>query len=131
MPIEESRCSPWTRKRDDPRFNLIPCAPKIVYPKSLKELIELCRNRPPGHRFKAAGSHWALSQAAISDLTFIETHDPRNVHRAMGKSLYNVIPRRLNLDYVQHMVDTEKDKNEKSYLVYAEAGSASTSSTQS
>ncbi len=120
MPLEESQFSPWTRKHDDPRFNLIPHAPKIVYPKSLEELIELCRNRPPNQRFKAAGSHWALSEAAISDHTFIETHDPRNVHRAMGKTLTNVIPKCLNLDYVQHMVENEAEQ--KSYLVHVEAG---------
>lgn len=122
MPLDEVRDSPWTRKHDDPRFDLIPHAPKIVYPKSLEELIELCRRRPPGQRFKAAGSHWALSEAAISDHTFIETHDPRNVHRAMGRTLYNVIPKCLNLDYVKHMVQTGDNKNKKSYLVHVEAG---------
>src|SRR5215207_6683590 len=109
--------SPWTRKHDDPRFNLIPLAPKICYPKSLEELIELCRDRPAGQRFKAAGSHWALSPAAISDHTFIETHDPRNIHRAVGKTLTNVIPSCLNRDYVKHMVETER-KTQKSYLVH-------------
>jgi hypothetical protein len=37
--------------------------------------------------FKAAGSHWALSNAAISDHTFIETHDPNEAHKAMGATL--------------------------------------------
>ena len=64
MAVEELRNSPWTRKHDDPRFNLIPQAPRIVYPKSLAELIELCRDRPAAEHFKAAGSHWALSQLA-------------------------------------------------------------------
>jgi hypothetical protein len=121
MPVDEVRLSPWTRKHDDPRFNLIPQAPKIVYPKSLEELIELRRYRPAAQRFKAAGSHWALSEAAISDHTFIETHDPRNVHRAMGKTLTNVIPRCLNRDYVEHMVESER-QTQKSYLVHIEAG---------
>ncbi|MGH6855370.1 MAG: hypothetical protein ACREDN_08120, partial [Aestuariivirga sp.] len=62
---------------------LIPQAPKTVYPKCLADLIQLCRDRPAGQRFRAAGSHWALSRAAISDHTFIETHDPRNVHQAI------------------------------------------------
>src|SRR5437867_1823337 len=120
MAVEELRNSPWTRKHDDPRFNLIPQAPRIVYPKSLAELIELCRNRPAGQRLRAAGSHWALSQAAISDHTFIDTHDPRNVRRAMGKTLTNVIPKCLNRDYLQHMHLTETEQ--KSYLVHVEAG---------
>src|SRR6266566_2245145 len=120
MTIEECQLCPWTRKHNDPRFDLISHAPRIVYPKSLEELIELCRSRPPDQRFKAAGSHWALSQAAISDHTFIETHDPRNLHQAMGKTLTNVIPKCLNRDYVQHMVQTGKEQ--KSYLVHVEAG---------
>src|SRR5215211_1712733 len=120
MPLDEASNRPWTRKHDDPRFDLIPHTPKIVCPKSLEELIKLCRNRPPGQRFKAAGSHWALSKAAISDHTFIETHDPRNVHRAMGATLSNVIPMCLNREYVQHMVETEAEN--KSYLVHVEAG---------
>src|SRR5437867_349034 len=120
MAVEELRNSPWTRKHDDPRFNLIPQAPRIVYPKSLAELIELCRNRPAGQRLRAAGSHWALSQAAISDHTFIETHDPRDVHRAMGKTLTNVIPKCLNRDYVQKMVETDLER--KTYLHHIEAG---------
>ncbi|MES5896772.1 hypothetical protein [Bacillus cereus group sp. RP43] len=116
MPIEESQNTPWTRK------HFISHAPKIVYPKSLEELIELCQNRPSGQRFKAAGSHWALSEAAVSDHTFIETNDPRDVHRAMGKTLTNVIPNCLNRDYIKHMVETEKEKKQKSYLVHVESG---------
>lgn len=81
--------------------------------------IDECPTRPD-QRFRAVGSHWALSPAAISDHTFIETHDPRNVHQAMGKTLTNVIPKCLNLDYLEHMVRTEK--GQKSYLVHVEAG---------
>ncbi len=120
MAIAKSLNSPWTRKHDDPRFNLIPQAASIVFPTSLQELIELCRDRPADQRFKAAGSHWALSAAAISDHTFIETHDPRGVHQAMGKTLDNVIPKCLNFDHVQHMVESESDA--RSYLVHVEAG---------
>lgn len=120
MPIEEQYLAPWTRKHDDPRFNLFDQVPKTVYPKSLEELITLCQNRPPDQRFKAAGSHWALSNVAISDHTFIETHDPGNVHRAMGKTLTNVIPKCLSPDYLQYMVDNEVER--KSYLVHVEAG---------
>ncbi|MFG3422538.1 hypothetical protein [Micromonospora sp. NPDC048063] len=120
MPIDEVFNSPWTRKHDDPRFNLIPQASRIVYPTSLPELIELCRDREPDERFKAAGSHWALSRAAISDHTFIETHDPRNVHQAMGRTLISVIPGCLNRDYVERMVQLGQDI--PSYLVHVEAG---------
>jgi len=127
MPIDRVVRQPWTRKHDDPREDLIPRAESIVYPRSLAELIELCKTRPPDERFKAAGSHWALSEAAISDHTFIETHDPRNAHQAMGKTLDNVIPRCLTKEYLQHMVDkgAEGDSdglNLRWYLVHIESG---------
>lgn len=127
MPIDKVVHRPWTRKHDDPRVALIPRAESIVYPRSLAELIELCKNRPPGERFKAAGSHWALSEAAISDHTFIETHDPREAHQAMGKTLDNVIPRCLTREYLQHMVTkgAEGDAdgiNMRWYLVHIESG---------
>lgn len=120
MPVDDVHNAPWTRKHDDPRFPLLPTVPRTVYPKCLKELIELCRDRPPSEPLKAAGSHWALSPAAISDHTFIETHDPRNARRAMGRTLTNVIPGCLNRDYVQQMVETGRER--KFYLVHVEAG---------
>jgi hypothetical protein len=76
--------APWTRKHDDPRTKLIPAAPRIAYPKSLEDLIELCRDESFGS-LKAAGSHWALSPAAVSTETFIETHDYWNVRQAMAR----------------------------------------------
>lgn len=96
MPAEEALNVPWTRKHDDPHTPLIPQAPRIVYPKDLAELIEVCRN-PARKNLKAAGSHWALSTAAISDHTFIETHDPRGNHQVMGRTLPEVVPGCLNL----------------------------------
>jgi hypothetical protein len=124
MPIEESRPpnNPWTRKHDDPRINLIPEAPRIVFPKTLEEIIELCENRPATERFKAAGSHWALSHAAISDHTFIETHDPRELHQVMGRTLDNVIPKCLNRDFLVHKLANERADERKTYLIHVEAG---------
>jgi hypothetical protein len=63
-----------------------------MFPQSLEDLIEICKNRPADHRLRAAGSHWALSAAAISDHTFIETHDPNEVFPAMGRTLRDVVP---------------------------------------
>ena len=85
MPAEEVTLAGWTRKHDDPRLG-IPTVRRIIYPKSLEELIDFIKSRPEGH-FHAAGSHWALSDAAVSDYNFIETHDPNNVHQAMGATL--------------------------------------------
>jgi hypothetical protein len=121
MAIDFVTLSPWTRKHDDPRINLIPKAPRIVYPRSLAELIQLCRERPAGQRFRAAGSHWALSQAAISDHTFIETHDPRNVHQAMGKTLHEVIPGCMSDEILHALGKTPKDQTATSFI-HVEAG---------
>jgi len=120
MPIDSVIQQPWTRKHDDPRFNLIPNAPKIVYPKTLPDLIELCRNRPASERFRAAGSHWALSPAAISDHTFIETHDPRNIHQAMGKTLHDVIPACISDAYLDAIGRSNEEPT--SSLIHVEAG---------
>ena len=70
---------------------MVPPAPRTVYPRSLEELIEICSKHKPSERIHAAGSHWALSGAAISDSVFVETHDPNNVHQAMGRTLYDVV----------------------------------------
>lgn len=122
--IEESRPpnNPWTRKHDDPRINLIPEAQRIVYPKTLEEIIELCKNRPALERFKAAGSHWALSHAAISDHTFIETHDPREVRQVLGATIGKVIPECLTEAYLTHHVEDDAQHGTKTYLVHVEAG---------
>jgi hypothetical protein len=46
------------------------------YPSTLDELRAVCANPNGDQRLKAAGSHYALSPAAISPDVFIETHDP-------------------------------------------------------
>ena len=121
MPVDQALSSPWTRKHDDPRFSLIPQAPRIVYPKSLLELIELCRDRAADQRLKAAGSHWALSQAAISDHTFIETHDPAVGHQAMGRTLHEVIPGCMNQDVLDR-IGVDDSPESRGTLVHIEAG---------
>jgi hypothetical protein len=121
MPVEELRNSPWTRKHGDPRFNLIPAAPRIVYPKSLEELIELCRHRPAGQHFKRPEVTGLSRDQPSAIIPSLKPTTPRNVHRAMGKTLTNVIPRCLNRDYVEHMVESER-QTQKSYLVHIEAG---------
>lgn len=103
MPTQQINNSPWTRRHDDPRHPLIPQAPTIIYPTTLQELVDLCRDRAPGIRLKAAGSHWALSSAAISDHTFVETHDPRNVYRGLERTLHEVVPHCLHPDLIELM----------------------------
>src|SRR6185369_5158233 len=123
MAIDRVFNSPWTRKHDDPRFALIPQAPEIAYPTTLEDLIDLCKNRPADKRLKAAGSHWGLSQAAISDNTFLETHDPRNLHKALTATLHDVIPHCLNVPFLANMVTEDAPLLGKlSYLIHVESG---------
>src|SRR5215213_546354 len=85
----------WTRKHDSPATPLFPTTAKIYFPKSLEEVIEICKTRPAGEHLKAAGSHWALSTAAISDTAFIETHDPNDRVPAMDNTRYDIVPKCL------------------------------------
>lgn len=103
MTYHQVHNQPWTRRHDDPRVSLIGSTPTIAYPTRLQHLIDLCRNRSLGVHLKAAGSHWALSSAAISDHTFVETHDPSDVHRGLEATLYDVVPERLHPDVVDAM----------------------------
>ena len=121
MPIQQTHNSPWTRRHDDPRSDLIPEAPTIAYPTTLLELIELCRDRPPNIRLKAAGSHWALSAAAISDHTFVETHDPRNMFRGLDRTLTTVVPGCLHPELIDRMKQPTFP-SELGMLIHIESG---------
>lgn len=120
MAVETVLGAPWTRKHDDPRTNLIPSTTRIVYPKSLEDLIEICRDESLG-RLKAAGSHWALSEAAISEETFIETHDARNQRQAMGRTLKEVVPHCLHRELLERMAEPSFVQEQGS-LVHVESG---------
>ena len=67
-----------------------------VRPGSLQEIIDICKRVPDRGRLHALGSHWALSEAARSDSVFIETHDPDYAYPALGRTLWNVIPLRMD-----------------------------------
>jgi hypothetical protein len=118
MAFGEDFNRPWTRKHDDPRTPLIAHAPRTVYPTCLEDLIAICRDRNPGEHLKAAGSHWALSAAAISDHTFIETHEPRENHTVMGRTLVEVVPGALDADFYRNLAHDE----ELWSLIHIEAG---------
>ena len=120
MPTEEVTGQPWTRKHDDPRSSRFLQTERIDYPRSLDEVISICRDRLTDHRLHAAGSHWALSDAAISDNIFVETQDPNpgSPHPVMARTLRNVIPQCLNHDYLARMAGNES----RPYLVHVEAG---------
>ena len=129
MPADQVLNAPWSRKHDRPGTARV--APKILYPTSLSDLIEICANRPPGTHLKAAGSHWALSPAAMSDDVFIETHDPNNEFQAMGRTLYEVVPGCLNRAFLKAMArrhppayanDSDAYDDDAFYLVHIETG---------
>jgi len=127
-PIEVSVGAPWSRKHDLPGTGIE--GARVVYPTSLENLIEICAQHAAGTHLKAAGSHWALSDAAISDDLFIETHDPNDVFPAMGRTLYEVVPGCLNEIFVAQMANQRPPvfggdldtSNDAYYLVHVETG---------
>ena len=66
---------------------------------SAVDIIELCQNRPAGKKLKAAGSHWGLSTATVSDDDFIETNLPTTQtalrHSGLDIDLLHLIDNRL------------------------------------
>ena len=54
MAIDEVVGQAWTRKHDDPALPVVPSAPRTVYPRSLEELIDLCKTRKPAEKIHAA-----------------------------------------------------------------------------
>jgi hypothetical protein len=62
-----------------------------------------------------------LSRAAISDHTFVETHDPNNVHQAMGKTLTEVIPGCMSEEMLQALGGTVAGQATSSFI-HVESG---------
>ncbi len=124
MNIPQSHFAPWFRKHDPPGTPLVPDAPVIFYPQSLEQLIYICSHRG-AKRLHAAGSHWALSTAAVSDHSFIETHDWNEIFPAMGRTLYDVVPACLSKKFLQELnVETQRLGAGKAprYFVHFETG---------
>jgi|GEM_PF-2514991 len=119
----------WTRKHDKPGTPFIRKAP-ILYPESLEDVIKICAERKPENFLRAAGSHWALSDAAVSDTIFVETHDPSKEFSAMGRTLFDVVPKCLSADFLSFLNQQPKtsfdnksvNENAGCYLVHFETG---------
>jgi hypothetical protein len=130
MAVTQLLDSSWTRKHDLPGAPLFPAAPKIYFPTSLQDLIEICKSRPAGERLKAAGSHWALSTAAVSDTAFIETHDPLNRFPSMDQTRYDIVPKCLHPKIIEALKNqhpqpfntTNVNENEGTYFIHFESG---------
>jgi hypothetical protein len=136
----------WRRKHDLPGSWMK--VPRIEYPTTLERLITICETRSPNERLHAAGSHWALSTAAMSDHTHIETHDPTNrmlgmartlsdhtyiethdPENGMARRLVDVIPNCMNHKFLEYMsgqtVPTFEQNNSEDttpYFVHVETG---------
>ena len=130
MVVAQLHDVPWTRKHDLPGAPLFPSVPTIYYPSSLGDVIEICKSRPARQNLKAAGSHWALSNAAVSDNAFIETHDPNNRFQAMDKTRYDIVPKCLHpqiIGFLKRFPPNQFDEkhpneNEGMYFVHFETG---------
>jgi hypothetical protein len=116
--MDEETGVAWTRKHDLPGQ---PYLPKVhtVYPTSLDEVVRICTD-PSYGPLHAAGSHWALSDAAVSDGTFIETHDPAERHQilGLGKTLYDVVPGCMDAGLLDSLAHSRADN----LFVHVEAG---------
>ena len=98
---------PWHRLHDPPVHPGGPKAPLTVRPSSLQEIIDICKRKPDRGRLHALGSHWALSEAARSDSVFIETHDPDDANPALGRTLPDVIPDRMDASRLEFMAQQQ------------------------
>jgi hypothetical protein len=120
----QSFLAPWTRKHDKPGTPHIAQAPVIYYPQNLQDLICICKNRDANTNLHAAGSHWALSAAAVSDHSFIETHDWNEKFHAMGRTLYEVVPGCLADEFLTNLNEQSMNfgASATGYFVHVESG---------
>ena len=89
MSIHTLQNQPWTRHHDPRTSPIRPNVARITCFDTIGELIQICATRPHNTKFKASGSHWGLSEAAISDDEAIETNwpGPEAVPRHSGYDL--------------------------------------------
>lgn len=76
MSIHIFHDKPWTRHHDPRTTPIRPNVQQITCFDTIEDLINIFTSRPPNTKFKASGSHWGLSEAAISDDEAIETNWP-------------------------------------------------------
>ena len=76
MSVHTLHNQPWARHHDPRAVPIRPNVARITCFDTIGELIHICATRPPNTNFKASGSHWGLSEAALSDDEAIETNWP-------------------------------------------------------
>lgn len=119
MTVSQIINAPWARKHDMPGTPLIPKAPVIMFPHGLQDVIDICTTQGAGR--KAAGSHWALSTAAVSDDLFVETHDPNEKFPAMGRTLFDVVPACLTTNFLQSLAAQTPPPYDANHVVGADS----------
>ncbi len=67
---------PWARYHDPHGVPIRSNVPRVTCFDTVADLVDICASRPPNTRYKASGSHWALSEAALSDHEALETNWP-------------------------------------------------------
>jgi hypothetical protein len=67
---------PWIRHHDPLSIPARPNVAKIICFDTLVDLIQICASRTSSVKLKGSGSHWGLSEAALSDGEAIETNWP-------------------------------------------------------
>jgi hypothetical protein len=117
MGMNQIEFGDWKRKHDDPAIPHRESVKKL-YPTSLQELIAICTDEQ-FTSIRASGSHWALSEAAVSEDLFIETHDPENTMKAMSRTLHEVLPDCMNPIFLDTL---GREHGEIFYPVHVEAG---------
>lgn len=124
MPTRETFNAPWTRKHDNPKNPLLASVPRQFHPVDLRGLIDFVATS--NDALHACGTHWALSEAAISDHTFIETTNvpPADDQApALNKTIHDVLPACLNSAYLEMLVEKSRSSSRESFtLAHIESG---------
>lgn len=123
-----SNQNPWRRKHDDPTQPArVPVPQQRFYPGSRNDviqIIETAESAQPKPQVRACGSHWALSDAAVTEDFIVETSTPDdNTQPSLAckqplqasqacKPIYDVIPRCMTPEAVRWFYDQGMPSND-------------------
>lgn len=134
---------PWFRKLDDRAKSAVATPVRRYRPNSLADLIAIVRDAEgaadPALEVRAAGSHWALSTACVTQRYIVETADPDFVTTGhpeaenqpwLNSTLYDVIPDCLSTPAQRFFIAQDNvtfdpsvvPDHSKFYLYHVEAG---------
>jgi hypothetical protein len=125
---------PWHRVHDDPSIAAVPQPKSRFYPTSRQDLIdivELAESMPIRTEVRASGSHWALSDASVTNDFLVETQDPEGGSAPpFNQTLQEVIPGCMTTEAIRFFIEqgvepfdpTVPPDHSKFYLFHVEAG---------